>query len=491
MRLRDIISGWLPKSDAAQRRARIAPLPRSLRASRIVIFRELKVRRAAAADGGAEKPSADADHYSATEQALVERFETKARDLERIARNVVEYARDEIDGMAPTRIDVESQTKNARAQLNEALIAELDRYEAAAINARRKEKALAAFKIRHDRAEDARYKDEPVFTVGLLAAVIALESFANATMFGQASDAGLIGGWSVAVIVSLVNALVLGFLMIGFFGIRNAVHVNVGRRIVGWNLIGFGMSLTVLFSLLVAHYRDALEADPDADWREAVMALIERWWALDTLEAVALFIIGVGITALGAWKGHAGLWDVYPGYDLVARDHRTAEIEREDARQSLRDAAADVVDAALEECRIRLEQGETALKRARELRRRANDLKTEVSNSAVALRNEASRLISLYREVNQQIRETPSPAHFRIAEAFSIEVVSFEPVTEAFCDLQARIEDNERAFKELETHLVDLSSERIASVESDADKARRRAEKSADTELTANRPEPA
>ncbi|MFW5659811.1 MAG: hypothetical protein ACOC05_00315 [Oceanicaulis sp.] len=181
----------------------------------------------------------------------------------------------------------------------------------------------------------------------------------------------------------------------------------------------------------------------------------------------------------------------YPGYDLVARDHRTAEIEREDARQSLRDAAADVVDAALEECRIRLEQGETALKRARELRRRANDLKTEVSNSAVALRNEASRLISLYREVNQQIRETPSPAHFRIAEAFSIEVVSFEPVTEAFCDLQARIEDNERAFKELETRLVDLSSERIASVESDADKARRRAEKSADTELTANRPEPA
>jgi len=158
-----------------------------------------------------------------------------------------------------------------------------------------------------------RYGKSHIMDFSLLAMIILVEGLANAYFFSKASDLGLLGGWMQAITVSGTN-VIAAFFLIGYFGLRLTTNPHrVGRIAAGWALVGVATIALVALNLSAAQYRDLLEfhsvdlalgSSPAA--MEGMMLSEQMNWnpfALRTLEARLLFLLGLTFAAIAAYKG--------------------------------------------------------------------------------------------------------------------------------------------------------------------------------------------
>lgn len=237
---------------------------------------------------------------------------------------------------------------------------------------------------------------------GGLFVLLLLESFLNAGFLAEGSEAGLFGGWAVAIGFSAVNILA----PFGLFGplSRYVRHVKLSLKIAGWACLSAWVGLALSLNLGLAHYREASEAlveDPDA---AMVTRLLTQPFGMETAASWLLFVLGLGFSVLAFYEGWKFWGDSYPGY-------RGVHVRMLEAKEQLDDLRAEAADE-LKEVRLKwLAKAEETLSRARmqpaetrRLLKSEGDLLSAFEDHMEELRNFGSALIEEYRVANHAVR---------------------------------------------------------------------------------------
>lgn len=237
---------------------------------------------------------------------------------------------------------------------------------------------------------------------GGLFLLLLLESFLNAGFLAEGSEAGLFGGWAVAIGFSAVNILA----PFGLFGplSRYVHHVKLGLRIAGVGSLLAWVGLAAFLNLGLAHYREASEAlmeDPDA---EMVTRLVSQPFGLETAASWLLLVLGLGFSVLAFYEGCKFWGDSYPGY-------RRVHVRMSEARERLDDLRAEAADE-LKEVRLTwLARAEHTLNRARmqpaetrRLLKSEGDLLSAFEDHVEQLQSFGAALIEEYRVANHAVR---------------------------------------------------------------------------------------
>ena len=115
------------------------------------------------------------------------------------------------------------------------------------------------FRREEGRVADADYPESRGWLWGILIALVLLETLVNGLFFGTNVEGGLLAGTTYAVLISVVNVGVLGWVIAA---VVRQIHHRDPRRKVGGVVAVTTFALVALFwNLFVAHYREALPPD--------------------------------------------------------------------------------------------------------------------------------------------------------------------------------------------------------------------------------------
>lgn len=199
----------------------------------------------------------------------------------------------------------------------------------------------------------AHYPDSIPFHLSIVFLAMIGESFANSYFFGQAGGAGLLGGFLVAMLVSLANVILS--MVAGFYSLRRFQLPSAIQKTFGFITFLFSLAAITAIHLTAAHYREALTANPDAEGFAALEKLRESPLGLTELDSLLLVVIGAVITVISLWKGYT-LDDSFPGYGHVWRRFKTAEDKLNEIEKDLKSRVGIAYENAREESENILER---------------------------------------------------------------------------------------------------------------------------------------
>ena len=320
------------------------------------------------------------------------------------------------------------------------------------------------FRLEQGRNADADYPESRMWHWGILVALVVLESLINGLFFGANVEGGLLAGTSYAVLISVVNVGVLGWVLAAM--VRQIQHRDFRRRIGGIAGLGGVLLVAVFWNLFVAHYREALPYDypaapdtvlvaqsgvtgtpaiqptgeqpptgqtpaspspaaqspqtdsvPESCWRgpdeadadqEALCLFRASPFGLNGFYSYMLLLIGLAMCAAAAMD-----WfktdDPYPGYGRRERHRKkTEEGLMEDRRELLGDLNELHDDAARRlrtDFRDPVQARQLALSDYTKLHARHTDL----WDFARDLAKSCSGALDIYRNANREARSTPEP----------------------------------------------------------------------------------
>lgn len=375
--------------------------------------RRWRLREQGEADGRSGVPAPDSTSPTAAEQKI-ELWFTAERD--RLAGDLAAHLNAQNEALArlDTAMDIAALRKDAGhavSQLEQTHVAWKGEIPRLLRRAREAKCEYDSFRVTHRLSRPAREINSRGVAIAWLALCVVIESVLNGAFFAEGSDAGLIGGIAVALSVSVVNVLLLGFLL-GLGPARWINHRNWLLRTAAVLMLVAGFALLVLVNAFVGHYRDAYERLGEAVQLRAVWAhLAADPFDLARLQSWLLFLLGLGFAGIGFVKGYH-LDDPYPGYGAVARRWQAAEHEylanrnlRLEEATAVRDQAIQAIAAGIESLRG------AALQREQILGQRARWLADFAAHEA-HLAGAANQLLKLYRESNCRHRMQPPPPYF-------------------------------------------------------------------------------
>lgn len=381
------------------------------------------------------------NEYHRHRSALEERLQPPPSD--RGADSLVENTCKEMrDAVAEERPDLSRATREAQRAIGE----------------------VNRFRLEQGRSADADYPESRMWHWGILVALVVLESLVNGLFFGANVEGGLLAGTSYAVLISVVNVAVLGWLIAAM--VRQVHHRDPRRRVGGLAGLAAVAAVAMFWNLFVAHYREALPYDyppapdtlpvaqsraapspvalspggPGADGRStAVQSPAARTPQTDSLpetcwrgpdeadadqEALCLFraspfglggfysymllLIGLAMCAAAAMD-----WfktdDPYPGYGKRERRRRNTEERLLDDRRELLGHLNELHDDAARKLRSDfrdpVEVRQLALGDLNKLDARHTDL----SDFARDLEKSCRGALDMYRTANREARTTAEP----------------------------------------------------------------------------------
>lgn len=252
---------------------------------------------------------------------------------------------------------------------------------------------------------------EKLFRSIIVAILIVLESLINGSMFASGSEAGLIGGISQALVLSLLN--VGSALLFGFFVLPQLVHRSIARRLLGAAALPVYLIAVLAINLFIAHFRDAFIAHAgQVDMPSLLDQLARHPFVLADANSLVLCALGIGLNIV-ALIDTIGFDDLYWGYAQVGRRYKEASArfaaEKSHSLDGLmgrRDAAINHMADLINTLRSLEYDAELALQGRTRLHA---DFTAHLDHLAAAYES----LILHYREANERARQTPPPAYFR------------------------------------------------------------------------------
>jgi len=165
-----------------------------------------------------------------------------------------------------------------------------------------------------------------------IALVVLIETVANGLFFSQGSPAGLIGGFSEAIFLSVLNISLAAVL--GLFALRYILHRSWFWRITSAMSLLLLVAATFALNLLIAHYREAFALAEGAAVRFdlVIQRLQTEPFAMQQPESWLLGALGIVFNVFAAYKFYQ-ISDPYPGYTSLAyRRNQASDILADQAR---------------------------------------------------------------------------------------------------------------------------------------------------------------
>ncbi|MEA3512594.1 MAG: hypothetical protein U9R37_03235 [Campylobacterota bacterium] len=274
---------------------------------------------------------------------------------------------------------------------------------------------LERFKTKNDLDRDEISSKSPILNIAIILVVVLVESLLNAVFFATGSELGLLGGLGQALVVSLVN-LILAYFTVIIWNKRLLVSLHL---IVKGLLILLNISLLFLvfiFHLVVGHYRDALNINPEEAYVISIQNFINTPFLLSGFESWLLVFFGMllfFILVIDIYKYK----DPYPGFSVVTNRYKDIYEELESMRLEI-----------LEDMKIKEEEIESELKiliqeviivydEVQAIPNFKTRLNSKYTEHISHLQSVYNLLIKRYRSINMSNRKTKYPEYFNNIES--------------------------------------------------------------------------
>ena len=265
------------------------------------------------------------------------------------------------------------------------------------------------FKKEHKLKLEASYKDSYVWTIAAILAALVIETTLNSSLLAEASDFGLFGGASQAIIISIIN-ISIG-LAVGMFAWPKTNHIDRIQSTLGYIYLIIGTASVLVFNLLIGHYREVLIKNPDDSGVAAVKQFSEGMFSLTEIESIFLVVIGLLVAGLSFWKGMTQN-DRYPGYTHLSKQRDIARTRLYEAK----DDALEELNAINHQCEEGLRK---LLKKVTVDYSRCNTLCSTYEQQQKLYDGYMADLVqtgeiavSRYRQINRSNRDDDAPSYF-------------------------------------------------------------------------------
>ncbi|GFO73048.1 hypothetical protein BJAS_P3623 [Bathymodiolus japonicus methanotrophic gill symbiont] len=285
----------------------------------------------------------------------------------------------------------------------EGISAEKERYQSVSDD-------LHSFKKKNELRRMHHYPDSQYSTYAFFIIAIIIESILNGVFFAEGSDAGLIGGVSTALIISLFNVFFGG--AVGAFALRYKNHYQHWKVVVGWIGVSSGMIISVILNLLVSHYRTAMILDPDNAALQAVETFREGILSISDVKSWLLFLLGILFYLGAVYKGYKAD-DVYPGYGSLARKRDKQYGYLSDDKSSADDTIQEAHEYFVENLASCFKSVQLKSKQVNDFASGFEQQKTILKSYHKHLEKALKYIITLYRDVNVANRSSDKPIIFK------------------------------------------------------------------------------
>lgn len=333
-----------------------------------------------------------------------------------------------------TNLGLDTQVEQACKEMKDAVAEERPNSVRLAQEAQQAIDELNRFKRAEARTADAEFPDSRGLHRGILFALVVGETLINGIFFSTNVAGGLFGGMTYAVLISVVNVVMLGWLAATMC--RMILHRDPRLKVTGLAALVAVAAVAIFWNLFVAHYREALSpeyppapetlvanssiaaGETDACWRgadeadadqEALCLFRASPFGLRGFYSYTLLLIGIAMCAAGALDWFKAD-DPYPGYGKRERRRRKALEKLDDDRDELLARVRKLHDETRRALRSDfvdpIEARELALGAFAKLRRQYDDL----CSFAADLEKSCSGALDIYRTANREARSTPEPS---------------------------------------------------------------------------------
>lgn len=384
---------------------------------------ELKLREAGTRRGSENQPQATEIALDHIELSVIEKVEElRRKGLENYEANRKIY-NERLTRATEARKEVEIAAGSARNDFR----AEVQVWKARFVTPR--EQLFDAFVWRNEfRKRNKLTRPAADFggwprAIALGLVLLAIESMLNGYLFAKRNEMGLLGGVTVAVLVSVCNVGVSA--IFGYFS-KSIQHRNWLRKIAALAIISVWLASMLTFNVAVAHFRDALESG--SDWSLAansvVSTVVSHPFSIASIESWLLAVLGVLVSFLAFLKGrHTD--DSYPGYGHVARTLHLARHDYESALEQAITALKEHRDAAISDLQDANEEVRRGISDSIDALFGQSSLGSHLGTFLEQCDIKVAVLLATYRDANRAARKTPEPASFSQGYKFQ----SFKPET--------------------------------------------------------------
>jgi len=464
------MSTLAPKSlfalDRLVSRTWIPALPRSLRDWHAEIESDLLPAQRARSEGRENRPAINDPALDVTQQEIINRFSHGADSLRQALANQIDGATQLIMERRPERLDPGFYAEEAQLAAGKLQDSHRECLIVARMAERDTWRDLAKFKRDNALSRSARYPDAPVFAVFLVVFALLAETALNATLFAKASEQGLVGGFVLASLFSVIN-VAAGFYLLGCLALRHIAHANPWKRAVAVLVVFAMAAFAVFWNLLVAHYRDLVATFPESgdEPLTALPSALKHLWAnpfdLGSVEGIALLCFGILVFIVAAGDGWRHFDDPYAGYGAQDRRYKTTKKNYEAAKGVFRTALAKTMREIEHQLAQRLAAQGKAANEVRDISAQAAQREREAKDSAAALARACTTHLRRYREENCAVRTTPAPTYFGDYPNFSVELPGPQATADAVEATLGIIAGNQAAAQQARRALRDTENEQL------------------------------
>jgi hypothetical protein len=380
------------------------------------IARNLELEQRGKADGELNRPSADSDVEHTAEQDVRAEIDHRARKAAEDYRSQLDIYHARIQravGSTDLGVEIDAAGESALADFKVQATDDLDHLHATKREVEEREREFCEFRRTHalTRSPQLLSHRASLNRYLLLALFVVLESILNGLFFAQASEAGLIGGVTEALVLSLLNvgsAFLYARLALPLF-----FHIRSGVKAAAAFLTVLYIPWSIGLNLAIGHFRDMFVARlPNPAVSELLARLLNTPLELADVRSLALVAMGLGLN-IAAIIDAFGLNDRYPGYGAVGRSRAQAQAAYNDMKARCLAGLTIRRDRAINQMSevIRL------------IRAAAFDLELSIggirrlTGDYAAYGNHLSdceqRLLQRYREANVRARTEPPPERFK------------------------------------------------------------------------------
>ena len=292
---------------------------------------------------------------------------------------------------------------------------------------------FSQFKRDHGLSRVADYPKNQV-THWLWVPVAAIvESFVSANLLGSVSRGGVIEGWTIALVLTLVNVF-LGVLT-GF--VVRQINCSVGYKKVFPVIASLALAFVAMcWNTIAGHVRDVFVAaeksevfeSTDEAFATAWQTMIETPVPWESLSSAGLAIVGIFVFSLTTYKTY-GCDDPFPGYGKKHRQVERLRLRYHDARDKALEELEDLQDKAMKW--IEGIQNRHILDK-NVWKNTLNRLSTILENYPKNLRQynrDLAYLLSAYTTANRAERATEPPEFFEKEQLIDIDIMEAPSVT--------------------------------------------------------------
>ncbi|MGH8474523.1 MAG: hypothetical protein ACRER2_01915 [Methylococcales bacterium] len=276
-------------------------------------------------------------------------------------------------------------------------------------------------------------------------AAISWEGFVNAWAFSIGSPNGWRGGLIQALIFSSVN-VVTG--LAGGIAARNLFHRRPAIKALGVLTTMLYIVFLVPYTLLGAHFRDALLMSPEDATTDAVLLLIENPFAINDVNTLLLVICST-IFAITAFSAGLLAADPYPRFSRLHNHWVMCHSKLLAARCNYLGGIDALTEPMLTVVTVRLREARLEREHFAKFVCTAQQLSEDYLYCERRIASTYTSLIQRVRSINLQVRDMPAPAYF------AHELVLDSQATPL--DL-ARLSENQSLARRFPQHAQDLAT---------------------------------